>query len=178
MTSQFTTEPIAERDVAAGIESGEAALDAFFSKHSLINDRRGLGRTFVRRRQPGEADLPEIIGFYTLSMADVDPAFLPARGLPRYPTPVALIGRLAVDRRAKGKGFGRELLIDALSRVLAAEVSVGCFGVIVDAKTALAVTFYERFGFIQLSEGAFPLRMFLSMKTIRAAAEASQPEPA
>ncbi len=53
---------------------------------------------------------------------------------PKYPLPVALIGRLAVDSRAKGRGFGRLLLSDAIARIEAVAESVGCFGVIVDAK--------------------------------------------
>lgn len=37
-----------------------------------------------------------------------------ARKLPRYPVPVALLGRLAVDKNFQGKGRDSMLLADAL----------------------------------------------------------------
>ena len=50
-----------------------------------------------------------VLGFYTLSALSVQLASLPkqlSRKLPRHPVPCALIGRLAVDRSAKGHGLG------------------------------------------------------------------------
>jgi hypothetical protein len=48
----------------------------FFAKHTLQNDRRGLGNTFVLRSATGE---PAILGFYTSSMADVEVDNLPGK---------------------------------------------------------------------------------------------------
>ena len=48
--------------------------------------------------------------------------------LPRYPMPVALIGRLAVDERARGKRIGEALLIDAMRRTLERAASSGASG--------------------------------------------------
>ena len=166
----FITEPIEAGHDATGFGSGVPALDAFLKHHALTNDRRGLGRTFVRRRRPDEDGLPSIVGFYTLCMADIDSSSVPARGLPRYPTPVALIGRLAVDHRAQGRGLGADLLVDALARVMGVEATIGCFGCVVDAKSVDAARFYERFGFVPIGEAGVPRRMFMAMKTIRSAA--------
>jgi predicted GNAT family N-acyltransferase len=106
-------------------------------------------------------------------MAGLEGRRLPRRlrdDLPKYPLPVALIGRLAVDKRAKGRGFGNVLMGDALARILAASETVGCFGVIVDAKDERAVGFYQRLGFVALGEqGKYPQRMFLELPTIRMA---------
>jgi hypothetical protein len=66
----------------------------------------------------GDTSLPEVLGFYTLSMAlleGAEAAKVLAKKLPRYPMPVALIGRLAVDERAHGRRLGETLLIDASS---------------------------------------------------------------
>jgi len=170
----FTTEPIAEADPGSGFACGEPALDAFFSRHALPNDRRGLGRTFVLRRSPDDhAGLPPILGFYTLSMAALDAGRVPPglrAGLPRYPVPVALVGRLAVDARAQGRGVGERLLTDALLRVVEASRLIACLGVIVDAKSPKAVGFYLRYGFLLLEpEAPFPRRMLLAMETVLAA---------
>jgi GNAT superfamily N-acetyltransferase len=111
-------------------------------------------------------------GFYTLSMADVPARELPVEqgaGLPKYPLPVVLIGRLAVELRAQGHGIGQRLLVDALARTAAAAQHVAFVGVIVDAKNAAAVSFYERFGFKMLyGEDHYPRRMYLTGGTIPA----------
>ena len=54
--------------------------------------------------------------------------------------PVARIGRLAVDERARGRRLGESLLIDALHRVVVAAETIGCLGILVDAKDEAAAT--------------------------------------
>jgi len=152
----FITEPIADDDPTRGFCCGVPALDDFFARHALPNDRRGLGKTFVLRAQSGE---PAILGFYTLSMADLEIADLPdrvKRGLPQYPVPVARIGRLATDERVRGTGHGEDLLYDALGRIDAAADSIGCFGVLVDAKGERAAAFYAKYGFAALDDQHWP----------------------
>lgn len=105
-----------------------------------------------------------------MSMADVEASDIAAAlgsSLPRYPLPVALIGRLAVDKRAQGRGIGEALLVDALRNVLDAANLVGCMGVVVDAKDERAEAFYARYGFAPLATGPWPRRMFLPITTVR-----------
>lgn len=108
-----------------------------------------------------------IAGYYTLSATSVQLAELPAqtvRKLPRYPlVPATLLGRLAVDRRQQGKGYGRFLLADALYR--AARSEVASFAVIVDAKDDGARRFYERESFLPLPDQ--PMKLFRPMVDIR-----------
>jgi GNAT superfamily N-acetyltransferase len=63
------------------------------------------------------------------------------------PTPVVIIGRLAVDKAYQGKGIGRALLKDALLRVTKASELVGARAVVVHAVDQEAVPFYARYGF-------------------------------
>jgi GNAT superfamily N-acetyltransferase len=64
-----------------------------------------------------------------------------ARRLPRYPlVPATLIGRLAIDRRYHGQGWGSFLFMDALHRCSRSEVA--SFAVIVDAFDDDARAFY------------------------------------
>jgi hypothetical protein len=98
--SSYITEPVASDDSAKGFRCGVQALDDFFAKHALANDRRGLGKTFLRATS-GE---PAILGFYTLSMATIEVVDLPdkvKRGLPQYPVPVA--HRPPRDRRPSAR---------------------------------------------------------------------------
>jgi GNAT superfamily N-acetyltransferase len=108
-----------------------------------------------------------IAGYYTLSAMSVQIAELPAqtvRKLPRYPlVPATLLGRLAVDRRHQGKGYGRFLLGDALYR--AARSEIASFAVIVDAKDENARRFYERESFLPFPDQ--PMKLFRPMTDIR-----------
>jgi ribosomal protein S18 acetylase RimI-like enzyme len=108
-------------------------------------------------------------------MADLETPAVPKAlraGLPRYPVPVALIGRLAVDSRARGLRLGERLLVDALARISQASLLVACLGVIVDAKNPAAAAFYVKYGFTPLGTPAptsYPARMILPMATVREA---------
>lgn len=108
-----------------------------------------------------------IAGYYTLSSTSVQFAELPAqtvRKLPRYPlVPATLLGRLAVDRRQQGKGYGRFLMADALHRAVRSEIA--SFAVIVDAKDENARRFYERESFLPLPDQ--PMKLFRPMADIR-----------
>ncbi|WP_292611654.1 GNAT family N-acetyltransferase, partial [Nitrobacter sp. 62-13] len=108
-----------------------------------------------------------IAGYYTLSSTSVQLPELPAqivRKLPRYPlVPATLLGRLAVDRRQQGKGYGRFLLADALYRASRSEVA--SFAVIVDAKDEGARRFYELESFLPLLDQ--PMKLFRPMADIR-----------
>jgi GNAT superfamily N-acetyltransferase len=107
-----------------------------------------------------------IAGYYTLSSTSVQLSELPAqivRKLPRYPpVPATLLGRLAVDRRQQGKGYGRFLLADALYRASRSEVA--SFAVIVDAKDENARRFYERESFLPFPDQ--PMKLFRPMADI------------
>jgi len=87
-----------------------------------------------------------------------------ARKLPRYPVPVALIGRLAVDLEFQRKGVGALLLADACRKVVQASAVLAVAGVVVDAKDAPAVRFYAHFGFVTMPGQAN--RMLLPAKVL------------
>jgi GNAT superfamily N-acetyltransferase len=77
--------------------------------------------------------------------------------------PATRLGRLAVDRRQRGNGYGRFLLADALHR--AARSEIASFAVLVDAKDDDARRFYERESFLPLPDQ--PMRLFRPMADIR-----------
>ena len=108
-----------------------------------------------------------IAGYYTLASTSVQLGELPertVRKLPRHPlVPATLLGRLAVDRRHQGKGYGRFLLADALYRAATSEI--GSFAVIVDAKDDDARRFYERESFLPFPDQ--PMKLCRPMADIR-----------
>ena len=140
---------------------GADELDTYIRHQASQDAKRNLTRVFA-----AVAD-GEVVGFYTLSAASLACGELPsaqARKLPRYPVPVVLIGRLAVDRRWQGRELGAHLLIDALVRTALASESVGVHGIIVDARDDDAARFYRKYGFISLNAGR---RLILPLATVR-----------
>jgi predicted GNAT family N-acyltransferase len=77
--------------------------------------------------------------------------------------PATLLGRLAVDRRHRGRGLGERLLLDAFGRALRSEIATYAF--VVDAKDETAAGFYAAYGFIPLTGGG-RRRLFLPMAEI------------
>jgi predicted N-acetyltransferase YhbS len=83
---------------------------------------------------------------------------------------MTLLARLAMDRRFAGRGLGHALISEALRISLRSADNVGCRGIITDAYRD-RVNRYSRNGFVPI-EGAAetgPQRMFLDMRTVRAA---------
>ena len=109
-----------------------------------------------------------VIGYYTLSATSILLADLPdetAKKLPKYPhVPATLLGRLAIDSRYQGIGYGDILIIDALRRALLATTEIASYAVVVDAINERARSFYEHYEFCAFPDGK--LRLFLPMKTI------------
>ncbi|MEI6334786.1 MAG: GNAT family N-acetyltransferase [Methylococcaceae bacterium] len=130
---------------------GHSALDGYIRRYAVQDVKRDLARVFVASP---EDDINHLAGFFTLSAGSVNCSDLPeklARKLPRYPIPVALIGRLAVDQAFQGKGLGSILLAEACLKVKQASDSLAVVGIVVDAKDDSAAAFYRHFGFIALA---------------------------
>ncbi|MDQ3801571.1 MAG: GNAT family N-acetyltransferase [Acidobacteriota bacterium] len=141
-------------------DCGEESLNDFLKKFARQNDERGLGKTFVLV----ETGNREILGYYTLSSSSVTFEKIP-ENLPRYPIPVAHLGRLAVDKKAKGQGLGEILLVDALKRVSKIAEQLGIYAVEVVALSESAKNFYLKYGFKELQDNRFHL--YLPLKTIK-----------
>lgn len=111
-----------------------------------------------------------MIGYYTLASGSVSRDDVPprvAKGLGRYPVPITILARLAVDLSERGKGLGQGLLKDALLRALQASELVGSRAVVVHAKDQAAAEFYRRYQFDPSPLNEFHL--YLLMKEIRSA---------
>ncbi len=175
MVDLLSTQRICADDPKAGFRCGQHPLDDYFKRHALANDQLGASCAYVMRRSAEHPpSWPKVLGFYTLSMSLLEASqaapHLEAAALPRYPLPVALVGRLAVDKRVHGQKLGVGLLLDALRRVLRVSDHIGCVGVVVDAKHEDAERFYRAHGFTTLQgQEAWPRKMFLPIQHARAA---------
>ncbi len=159
---KLRVEPLTSSHDRSEFESGVEPLDRYFRTQAGQDARKNMAAPFVLVLPDGT-----IAGYYTLSATSVQLGKLPAqtvRKLPRYPVvPATLLGRLAVDRRYQGKGYGRFLLGDALYR--AARSEIASFAVIVDAKDENARRYYERESFLPFPDQ--PMKLFRPMTDIR-----------
>ena len=111
---------------------------------------------------------PRVLGYYAISNHLVRYDALPedqAKGLPTIDIPVALLGRLAVDKAAQGQGLGQHLLIDALRRAAHISRHIGIRAVEVQAIDEAARRFYLKFGFVSLLDDQ--RHLLLPMQVVR-----------
>lgn len=156
--------PIHKKYQRDHFDCGYPALDDYIKKYAKQNHEKGIAKTFVAIE---DSTSLKVDGFYTLSASTIEFESLPdssQKGLPAYPIPAILIGKLAVDRAAKGQGLGTELLVDALLRAVKASQDVAVFAVRVDAIDSTARDFYLKYEFIPFQDQ--PLSLFLPIKTI------------
>lgn len=120
-------------------------LDRWLKAWARHNEAAGGSRSYVSVTD----DTGHVAGYYCLSASSIARSEAPgslARNM-SDPIPVALLGRLAVDRRHAGVGLGSSLLQDAVLRAIQASETLGIRALVVDAIDDTVVPFSERFGF-------------------------------
>jgi GNAT superfamily N-acetyltransferase len=135
--------PLAPEHEIEDFASGVGPLDEWLKKRARANEAAGASRTYV------VCDGRRVVGYYSVAAGSI--LHRTATGSVRRnmpdPVPVALLGRLAIDRRWQGKGLGLALLRDAILRVVGAAETIGVRAMLVHAISDEARAFYEHWGF-------------------------------
>ena len=145
----------------AGFTCGVPELDEYLLRFATQHRRRGISAVFVLVDSAAPAI---VLGYYTLSAAELDAAVLgdaERRKLPRYPVLCFRMGRLACRADRHGQGLGRLLVACAVDRCLQARRQVAAYALIVDAKSIAAKAFYEHYGFKPCADS--PLTLYLPL---------------
>lgn len=143
-------------------DCGVQELNRFLQQFALQNQQAGASNTYLGL--VGET----VVGFYTLAVGGVAHEDAPKRvtkGLAKYPVPIMLLARLAVDRHWQRQRIGSGLVKDAMLRTLQAAEVVGIRAIIVHAKDEKARQFYEQFDFVPSPTD--PLHLFVLLKDVR-----------
>lgn len=166
--ARFRIERLDKTCNRSDFKSDSPALNRYFQEQVSQDIKRKVATCFVAIELSSGVSDKKVAGYYTLASASVLLADLPpstGKKLPRYPTvPAVRMGRMAVDQKYKGQGLGGALLADALAR--SAQAEIAAFALLVDAKDASAMRFYQHHGFISLPLNA--LCLFLPLATVTA----------
>ncbi len=141
-------------DFACGVDS----LDDWLKKRAYPNQLSGASRTYVVLEEE------KVVGYYCLASGALELNDAPSqvrRNMPN-PIPVAILGRLAIDKSFQGKGLGVALLQDATVRTAQAGGILGIRGLLVHALSIEAKAFYEHHGFV--ASPTQPTTLILSLK--------------
>jgi predicted GNAT family N-acyltransferase len=145
VADQPVFEPLNDSHDRAGFSCGVASLDNYFHNNASRDQRNRAASVFVLRVFAAT----NVIGYYTLSNTAIQATLLPAKVRrkwgPYREMPATLLGRLAVDSRYRGQGYGGALLANALERASYNEIASSM--VVVDASDETARHFYEKYGF-------------------------------
>lgn len=155
----------------AAFSCGVEQVDNYFRKTANKLAKAGNVRVWVMISPSGD-----LIGFYALNAHSIDYAELPekfAKARPGHGSiPAAYISMIGVDQKFSGKGFGGDLLVDALTRIARAADDLGIAVVMLDVLdcgdpelVAKRVKLYQSYGFTPLPSR--PLRLFLPLATVR-----------
>lgn len=146
-------------------DCGEVSLNTFLAEHLKRQHREKFLRAYVLTTRE---ENPRVLGYYTLSGSCFEKAYLPSKTqqkrIPYKNVPSVTLGRLAIDKRIQGQGFGELLVTHAMKTVYLASFAVDIHGLFVEALNDKARNFYLKLGFIPLlAENEFTL--FLPTKT-------------
>jgi GNAT superfamily N-acetyltransferase len=137
-----------EADDRSLFDCGRDSMNLWFRRHGWTNHAVGVSRVNVIC----DAATAEIVGYVTLSAAQIERSSLPKsrqRNKPD-PLPATLLGQLAVHKDHQGKGYASSLLLFALRTSLRASRDVASWGVLTHPLDDSVRGFYARHGFQDL----------------------------
>lgn len=161
---EFVIEKLGREHDLDTFDCGNPTLNLWLHKFAWTNQQADSAKTYVA------LEGNRTIGYYALTTGSVLKHESPqriAKGLANHLIGIVLLARLAVDRTQQGRGLGKALLFDALSRIEEAADIVGVRAVLVHAIDDAARRFYQHFEFAE--SPVDPYQLLLVMKDLRKA---------
>ena len=154
-------QPLNDAHELNDFSSRVSSLDDWLKRRARPNQVSGASRTFV------VADDQRVVGYYALASGAITVGSSVGRfrrNMPD-PIPVAVLGRLAIDRSKQGTGLGRALFRDCSLRVAHAADTIGIRGIVVHAISEDAKAFYLALGFD--ASPSEPMTLMVTLADIR-----------
>lgn len=148
---------------------GKPPLDTFLKRHAANHLKTGISSTWVLTAlEEPQPDKARIAAYYSLTSSQVKKEQIPFdKSLPKYPIPVVLLAKLAVDKEFSKQGLGEKTLVTALRKsVVVTDRGLPAVGLIVDVLDEDALRFYQKFDLFEPFTDD-PMRLFVSINTLR-----------
>lgn len=139
-------------------DCGKPTLTEWLLRHARQAQASGSARTFVC------CESDRVAGYYSLTVGQIDTHDATERmrkGIGRYPIPLIILARLAVDLDYQKQGLGFSLLQDAIHRAIVVAEHAGIRALLTQPLDVQADAFYRRFGFEPLPMGERHLILLL-----------------
>lgn len=166
----YRIEPLSDGYDLNAFSCGHPALDAWLREHAHHATRGGT-RTYLLLEEGSES----IGGYFAIAPHLLEREQAPqrvGRGAPSR-IPAILLAKLALHERLHGQGLGAELLVHALTTILAAARAAGGRVVVVNAIDEHAAAFYRAHDFEPSPSD--PRRLILKLSTVAQALDISWP---
>ena len=157
----------AEHDIGE-FTCGQPVLDDWLRDHARRAHAQGTARTWVWTA----AGSIRVVAYFSIAPTQVAREELSSsQAGGASVVPAYLLARLALDRTLRGHGLGSELLVDAMTRIVAAADVAGGRLIVVDAIDEPAAEFYAHHDFLPVrgAPAAYPRRMVMKVATVRRA---------
>lgn len=164
--SEWVSEWIDDHHELDEFDCGVGTLDRWLVESARRANSLDTARTYVWVRR-GES---RVLAYFAITPTSVDRV---ADGISKRAcggldyVPAYLIAKLAVDKSIAGQGNGRQLVLDAVARIVGvAQVGAGRL-IVVDAIDSGTVDFYRKLDFIPVEHT--PRRLYMKVATARTA---------
>jgi GNAT superfamily N-acetyltransferase len=157
----YRVEPLGAGHDLDDFACGHRELDEWLKRYARGATGQGT-RTYLLIEEASGT----VVGYFALAPHLIEREQAPqsiGRGAPRR-IPAILLAKLALHERLQGQGLGSELLVHALTTILAAARSAGGRIVVVDAIDEDAASFYRAHDFQPSPTN--PHRLVLKLSTI------------
>lgn len=137
--------PLSKAHLLGDFDCGKPLLNTWLTQHALQAQGSGSAKTYVVSRDF------RVLGYFSLTVGQVNTHEAPERvrrGMGRYPIPVVILARLAVDLGWQGRGLGVGMLQDAIRRTFNIADQAGIRALLTHPLDEDAESFYRRFGFV------------------------------
>ncbi len=126
-------------------DCGNDEINRYLQTMANQHAKKGITRTHVL------TDGARIKAFYTLTATAFDNSQKHISGYPNE-VPAIIIGRIGVDNHYQGQGLSKIAIAHALQTIKQASHEIGVAFVMIDAKNDELANYYERLGFVKITD--------------------------
>ncbi|WP_031387704.1 GNAT family N-acetyltransferase [Desulfonatronum thiodismutans] len=137
--------PLSKAHLLGDFDCGKPLLNTWLTRYALQAQGSGSAKTYV------VCHAFRVVGYFSMTVGQVETHEAPERirhGMGRYPIPVVILARLAVDLGWQDRGLGVGMLQDAIRRTFFIAEQAGIRALLTHPMDENAESFYRRFGFI------------------------------